>query len=70
MRDYAPGHAAGLDKHKNLKSLIDAIKHATGSVGKVPGHQRRVGRKILGEACERLLSGAGRTKQSRQSNFQ
>jgi hypothetical protein len=33
---------------KGTRSLTDAIKHATGSVGKVPDHQRRVGRKILG----------------------
>ncbi|MCY2987531.1 MAG: hypothetical protein NTY19_06665 [Planctomycetota bacterium] len=39
----------------DCRDLADAIRHATGSVGKVPGHQRRVGRRILQEACERLL---------------
>ena len=43
------------DALANCRHLDDAIRHATGSAGKVPGHQRRVGRKILQEACERLL---------------
>ncbi len=34
---------------------MDAIKYATGSVGKVPDHQRRVGRKALANARNRLL---------------
>ena len=52
---YARELAAALSKYKRLKSIEDAIRHATGSVGKVPNHQRRVGREVLTRASNRLL---------------
>jgi hypothetical protein len=43
------------DQYRDFASLAEAIKHATGSVTKVPDHQRRVGREALKKACNRLL---------------
>ena len=43
------------DHYSNISSLTEAIKHATGLVGKVPPHQRRVGRAVLRKAYNRLL---------------
>jgi len=39
----------------DCESLTDAIKAATGCIGRVPDHQRRVGREILTEASKELL---------------
>ena len=39
-----------------FKNLARAIENATGSTGKVPDHQRRVGRQILKKACGALLA--------------
>jgi hypothetical protein len=54
-QDYRPLHKPELKEFRKPTSLMDAIEHATGLVGKVPDHQRRVGRKILKQALERLL---------------
>ena len=37
------------------ETFADAVKTATGVIGKVPHHQRRVGRAVLTAACNRLL---------------
>jgi hypothetical protein len=54
-REYGEPHRADREGGRDFDNLTEAIKHATGSVGKVPDHQRRVGRKILTKACNRLL---------------
>jgi len=42
-------------QYRKPSNLTDAIKLAAGVVRKVPDHQRRVGRKVLTQACNRLL---------------
>lgn len=42
-------------QYQDSSNLIDAIKLSAGVVGKVPDHQRRVGRNVLRQACNRLL---------------
>jgi hypothetical protein len=51
------GHAqrAGREQYQDFATLTESIRHATGSVGRVPDHQRRVGRETLMKACRRLL---------------
>lgn len=39
----------------DCESVADAIKAATGCIGRVPEHQRRVGREILAEASKKLI---------------
>ncbi len=46
---------ASRELYRDFTTLTEAIKYATGSVGKVPNHQRRVGRETLKKACKRLL---------------
>ena len=54
-REFGDDHQADRAQYRKPPNLTEAIRHATGSVGKVPNHQRRVGRAILTQACERLL---------------
>lgn len=54
-RDYADHQQAGRDQYRDFANLTDGIRYATGSVGKVPDHQQRVGRRILTQASNRLL---------------
>lgn len=46
---------AGRAQYREASHLTDAIKLAAGVADRVPDHQRRVGRKVLTQACERLL---------------
>ena len=43
------------DQYRDFENMTEAIKYATGSTGKVPDHQRRVGRTILTLASACLL---------------
>ena len=53
--EYGDPHRAGRNQYREFANLTEAIKAATGAVGKVPDHQRRVGRATLAKACKRLL---------------
>ena len=55
MDEVADRQRSHRDQYRNFASLTEAVKHAMGVVGKVPDHQRRVGREVLQEACKRLL---------------
>ena len=54
-RLYGDHQRANRDQYREVENLTEAIRYATGSMGKVPDHQRRVGRSILTQACDRLL---------------
>ncbi len=54
-RLYGDHQQANRNQYRDFENLTEAIKYATGSVGKVPDHQRRVGRTILTQATARLL---------------
>ncbi len=53
--EFGDRQRADRRKYRKFASLTEAIEYATGAVGKVPDHQRRVGREILKRACNRLL---------------
>lgn len=53
--EYGDHQQTGREQYRECANLTEAIKVATGAVGKVPDHQRRVGREILKNACNRLL---------------
>jgi hypothetical protein len=55
LRDIAPKHRHLLDWYRRSKSLAEAIEKAAGLVGNVPDHQRRVGRRVLNKARQRLM---------------
>ncbi len=54
-REYGDHQRARRRQFRDFASITEAIKHATGSVGKVPDHQRRVGREALTRASDQLL---------------
>jgi len=54
-RNYGDRQRAGREPYRDFANLTEAIRYATGSVGKVPDHQRRVGRQILTKASNRLV---------------
>jgi len=53
--EHGDAQRADRKQYQDFATLAEAIRHATGSVGKVPDHQRRVGRETLRKACSRLL---------------
>ncbi len=54
-RNYGDRQRARREPYRDFANLTEAIRYATGSIGKVPDHQRRVGRRILTQASNRLL---------------
>jgi hypothetical protein len=53
--EYGDQQQADREQYRDCTNLAEAIKAATGTVGKVPDHQRRVGRETLKKACNRLF---------------
>ena len=56
QREYAAPHRTLLNGYRASNNLAKAIENAIGSTGKVPDHQRRVGRTILKKAGSALLA--------------